>query len=142
MKVSISLTSGTHLHNRIISIRGEVCAYRTNLTPALFVEVPVTNLYNGPASRYMCVIWVSILRGFSVILLMLELFWQWAFLYSFYFCTVHQQYFRILSYCLFVFLSVGDCIVCSSVGDCIVCSSSIYAYYYLDSIWSIYLFAK
>jgi hypothetical protein len=32
---------GKHLHDRIISLRGEVWAHKTSLTPPLFVEVSV-----------------------------------------------------------------------------------------------------
>jgi len=35
----ILLTRGKHLHDRIISLRGEVWVYKTSLTPSLFIKV-------------------------------------------------------------------------------------------------------
>jgi hypothetical protein len=37
--VDILLTCVRHLHDRIISLRVEVCAHKTNLTPPRFIEV-------------------------------------------------------------------------------------------------------
>jgi hypothetical protein len=39
--VLIPLIRGKHLHDRIISLRGEVWAHKTSLTPPLFIEVSV-----------------------------------------------------------------------------------------------------
>ena len=39
--VDILLTCVRHLHDRIISLRVEVCAHKANLTPPRFIEVPV-----------------------------------------------------------------------------------------------------
>ena len=39
MTVCILLTCGKHLHDRIISLRGEVWAYSTGLTPPLSIFV-------------------------------------------------------------------------------------------------------
>ena len=38
----ILLTHGEHLHDRIISLRGETWSYRLNLTQPLFIEVSVS----------------------------------------------------------------------------------------------------
>jgi hypothetical protein len=35
------LECGKHLHDRIISLKGEVCANKTSLTPPLCIEVSV-----------------------------------------------------------------------------------------------------
>jgi hypothetical protein len=35
------LACGKHLHDRIISLKGEVCANKTSLTPPLCIEVSV-----------------------------------------------------------------------------------------------------
>jgi len=42
---------GTHLHDHITSLRGEVCAHRSSLTPPFFVEVPDP----GQASEQSCI---------------------------------------------------------------------------------------
>jgi len=41
VRVEILLTCGKHVHHRIISLRGETWAYKTCLTPPLFIEAPV-----------------------------------------------------------------------------------------------------
>ena len=40
-EVDILLTWGKHLHDRIVSLSGEVWVYKTSLIPPLFIEVPV-----------------------------------------------------------------------------------------------------
>jgi hypothetical protein len=40
-RVDILLTNGKHLHDRIISVRGEVWAHKTSLASPLFIEVHV-----------------------------------------------------------------------------------------------------
>jgi hypothetical protein len=40
-RVDILLPNGKHLHDRIISVRGEVWAHKTSLTSPLFIEVHV-----------------------------------------------------------------------------------------------------
>jgi hypothetical protein len=37
--VSIILTRGKQFHDRIISLRGKISAYKTTITPPLFIEV-------------------------------------------------------------------------------------------------------
>jgi hypothetical protein len=39
-RVGILLTYGKHLHDCIISVRGEVCAHKPGLTTPRFIEVP------------------------------------------------------------------------------------------------------
>ena len=62
-RVDILLTCGKHLHDRIISLRGEiwtgeVWAHKTNLTPPHFIEVSV--LQESQRS-YICVLRLSVL---------------------------------------------------------------------------------
>ena len=52
MRVDILLTCGKHLHDRIISLRWNDWAYRTNLTPRLFIEVHVPGQENGAGTAY------------------------------------------------------------------------------------------
>ena len=40
-KVHFLLTRGKHLQDQIISLRDQIWAHRTSLTPPLFIEVPV-----------------------------------------------------------------------------------------------------
>jgi hypothetical protein len=40
-KVHILLIRVKHLHDQIISLRDQIWAHRTSLTPPLFIEVPV-----------------------------------------------------------------------------------------------------
>jgi hypothetical protein len=40
------LKCGNHLHNRIISLRGEVCERKTSLIPPFLIEVPVPSQEN------------------------------------------------------------------------------------------------
>jgi hypothetical protein len=47
VKVDILLTSGKHLHDRIISLRGEIWAHHSSLTLPLFIEVSVSSQDNG-----------------------------------------------------------------------------------------------
>ena len=35
------LACANHLHDRIISLNGEVCVHKTRLTPPLFIEVSI-----------------------------------------------------------------------------------------------------
>ena len=63
VRVDILLTCGKHLHDRIISLRGEiwtgeVWAHKTNLTLPHFIEVPV--LQESQRS-YICVPRLSVL---------------------------------------------------------------------------------
>ena len=44
VEIDIVLACGTHLHDRIISLRGEFWTYKTSLTPPLFIEVPTLHL--------------------------------------------------------------------------------------------------
>jgi len=37
--ITVLLTRGKHFHDRIISLRGEVWAHKTGLSPPLFIEV-------------------------------------------------------------------------------------------------------
>jgi hypothetical protein len=37
-----------HLHDRIISVRGECWDHKTSLIPSLFIEVPVSSQQNKP----------------------------------------------------------------------------------------------
>ena len=41
--VGILLTRANHLHDHTISLREEVRAHKTILTPPLFIEVPITS---------------------------------------------------------------------------------------------------
>ena len=41
MMVRIFLIRRAHLHDRIITLRGDACAHKTSLPPPLFIEVPV-----------------------------------------------------------------------------------------------------
>ena len=41
VSVGILITCGKHLHDYIISLRGQVWAQKTSLTPPLLIEVPV-----------------------------------------------------------------------------------------------------
>jgi hypothetical protein len=41
VRVGILLTCRMYLHDRIISLRGEVSAHKTSLTLSLFIEGPV-----------------------------------------------------------------------------------------------------
>ena len=41
VKVVILLTRGQHLHSSIISLRGDIRAQKTNITPSLFIELAV-----------------------------------------------------------------------------------------------------
>ena len=43
VRVGILLTRGKHLHDRTISLRGEVWNHKTSLMPPLFVEIHVTS---------------------------------------------------------------------------------------------------
>jgi hypothetical protein len=40
--ISILLVCAKHIHDRIISLRQEVCTYTCNFTPPLFNEMPVS----------------------------------------------------------------------------------------------------
>jgi len=41
VRVDILLSCGKYLHDRFISLRGEIWAHKNSLTPSLFIEVPV-----------------------------------------------------------------------------------------------------
>lgn len=43
IRVGILYTDGKDLHETIISLKGETWAYKSNLTPPSFIEVPVPN---------------------------------------------------------------------------------------------------
>ena len=46
MRLGILLKCGNHLHNCIISLRGEVCERKTSLSPPFLIEVPVPSQEN------------------------------------------------------------------------------------------------
>jgi len=71
-RVGILLTSGKHLHDRIISQRGEFWSHKTSLTLPLFIEVPVPSQESERSC--ICVLGVSILPLSTI--LILELFRQ------------------------------------------------------------------
>ena len=50
--VSILLTRGKHVHDRINSLRCEVWAYKISLIPPRYIEVPVLKKKSG--SSYVC----------------------------------------------------------------------------------------
>ena len=86
----------THMHDRIISLRGDVWAYETSLTPSLFIEVSVPS----PVSEwsYICVlgVWIlPLLYDFSI------LFWNCTYSVIFYFWTVPTVWYF---YCHFITL--------------------------------------
>jgi hypothetical protein len=78
------LTCEKHLHDRIISLKGEVRSYKTSLTPRLFIEVPVPSQESKRSC--ICVLVVSSLslstilifgfRTVSTVWYVLELFRQ------------------------------------------------------------------
>jgi len=61
MRAGILLTCGKHLHDHIISLRGEVWANTTSLTPPSFIEVPVPSQESERSYMYICVLGLSIL---------------------------------------------------------------------------------
>jgi hypothetical protein len=46
VRLGILLKCGNHLHNRIISLRGEACERKTSLAPPFLIEVPVPSQEN------------------------------------------------------------------------------------------------
>jgi hypothetical protein len=46
VKLGILIKCGNHLHNRIISLRGEVFERKTSLTPSFLIDVPVPSQEN------------------------------------------------------------------------------------------------
>ena len=58
MLVNILLTSGKHLHDRIISLSGEVWAHKTSLTPPLFIGVPVASQESKRVCICMLGVWM------------------------------------------------------------------------------------
>jgi hypothetical protein len=79
--VGILLTRGKHLHDRIISLRGEVWAPNTSLSPPLFIKVPVP----GKESERSCICGLVVLILYLSAILILELFRQCGiFCFSFY----------------------------------------------------------
>jgi hypothetical protein len=59
VRTSILLTCGMHLHDRIISLTGEIWTHTTILTLPLFIEVPGPNTESERSC--ICVLEVSIL---------------------------------------------------------------------------------
>ena len=47
-------SSGKHFHDCIISLRGDVWTHKINLTPSLFIEVPVSSEKSGRRYIYIC----------------------------------------------------------------------------------------
>ena len=46
VKLGILIKCGNHLHNRIISLRGEVFERKTSLAPSFLIDVPVPSQEN------------------------------------------------------------------------------------------------
>jgi hypothetical protein len=51
VRVGILLSCGKHLHDRLISIRGEVWVHKSSLTLPLFIEMPVPSQESGRRVR-------------------------------------------------------------------------------------------
>jgi hypothetical protein len=56
VRVDILLTCGKHVHDRIISLREEVWAYKTSLIQPPLIEVSVPNQEHGPSCICLLVI--------------------------------------------------------------------------------------
>ena len=95
-----SFTCGKHLHDIVISLRWEVWAHKTSLTPLLFIEVPVPRPEFGRSC--ICVIGLSISPLSKVLI--------------FYFGIVPTMwYFRTWSVHFFiVFVLCGTSLICYS----------------------------
>ena len=59
VKICILLTCGKQLHDNIISLRGEMLAHKTSISPPRFIEVPVPSQKIDQSC--ICVYGVSIL---------------------------------------------------------------------------------
>jgi len=62
-RVGILLTRGKHLHDRIISLKGEVWAHKTSLAP-LFIEVPSPN--KKSERLCVCILEITILSFYDI----------------------------------------------------------------------------
>ena len=67
VRVGILLKCRNHLHDHIISLKGEVWTHKTNLTSPLFIEVPVPS--QECERSCICVLRVSILPRSTIFLL-------------------------------------------------------------------------
>jgi hypothetical protein len=67
VSVGILITCGKHLHDYIISLRGQVWAQKTSLTPPLLIEVPVPRQESEQSC--ICVLGVLILPLYTIFLL-------------------------------------------------------------------------
>ena len=66
VRVDILLTCGKHVHDGIISLRGEVWAHTTSLIQPLLIEVPVPSQEHEPSC--ICVLVISILLLFTILI--------------------------------------------------------------------------
>ena len=73
-RVDIYLTNGKHLHDRIISVRGEVWAHKTILASPLFIEVHVPS--QESVRSFLCVLWYRFSLFHRFWHLILEMFRQ------------------------------------------------------------------
>ena len=73
VRVDILLTCGKHLHDRIISPRGDVWDHKISLTLPLFIEVPVPIQENERSC--ICVLGVSI---FPLSMILIFDFLNWS----------------------------------------------------------------
>ena len=83
VRIDILLTCGKHLHDCIISLRGDVWDHKISLTPPLFIEVPVPSQDNDMSC--ICVLEVTICLFQRLFDWILELFRRCGiFCFSFY----------------------------------------------------------
>ena len=90
-RVDILLTCGKHLHDRIISLRGDVWDHKISLTPPLFIEVPVP--IQEHERSCICVLGVSI---FPLSMILIFDFLNWSDSVIFFVLKGHNFFFAIL----------------------------------------------
>ena len=71
VSVGILLTRRKYLHDCISSLRGDVCAHKTSLTPQLFIEVPVPRQESDQSC--ICVLGVSIVPVSTILIFDFEI---------------------------------------------------------------------
>ena len=101
VRMDILLAFGKHLHDRIISLRGDGWSYKTGLTPPLFTEVHIPN----QESQWSCIcvcqgyrycLFYDLILNFRIVPTV------WYFCFSFYFSTKEQLILQDkFSYCKF-----------------------------------------
>ena len=101
VRVGILPTYENHFHDRIISLRGQVWAHKTSLTPPLFINVSVPSLKSERSC--ICVLGYQLYLYFTILIFDFEFFRQCVFFVFFFILFSYYRNWRSCSVTILYF---------------------------------------